>query len=759
MRKAHAACIAALVLVLVFASFSASDCPFINAVVVPNATVEKGVDAVYAIALTNYGWSLELVKLSGVCPEDLNCFFEPTPAYANIAPSQTIVFNLVVKTSQAKTRSYSIPMEITLGTQTTPCDVRYLTLLVKPPAPTASPPPFTVSLDPSGNVSARPGETLEFKITIANNYDMKGYARFKLVGAFSDSTTFSATDVDLAPFESKEIVAKLRVPPGTPGMAYDSVFQVEATQGGTCCEFSYQLPIRLLCVYAPVLDVTLINQPIACTPTRHDEETILEMALKNNGEIEGPFKLFIEASDAAKKIASVSPELLSIESGDRQDVFVSIKPTRATVLDVYYYNLVLKYLDFTVFQKPLCFTVSAVTNFFVTKEEEYVVPRCIVTIVPITVTNNGTISDRYAIEVTPPPSMLVQPVPSSFTLAPNEAKRVDLVVSTSLERTPLGSTLLPIIVRSTRVSQLINLNLLIVSSNRTGESFLSIQQKAFTASPGVPMQEFVNVSNSKKEKLHGVALSIKGVPSSWYRIFPPSKDVEAKQSISYTIDFSVPEGAALGRYPLELTAASQEGESVKLNSSLEVVKAVGSMDLGVYDAQYFSDEKTREIIVFVSVRNTGTAFLKGVRPVLEGFSVASQPSSLSLAPGETQLMLVSVTTPAVLPQDKTLPLRLEASDGTQSNTINVVASPPSKPARTSTWIFVAVLALIALVVGVFLFVKREAEAEFKATLGAEKIAEAEEERLKELAEKPLALAGVEPKPRKKAKKKARKEKK
>jgi uncharacterized membrane protein len=177
------------------------------------------------------------------------------------------------------------------------------------------------------------------------------------------------------------------------------------------------------------------------------------------------------------------------------------------------------------------------------------------------------------------------------------------------------------------------------------------------------------------------------------------------------IDFTIPETISPTDYPINLTtSSSEEGESVKTASTLSVTKARTGLDFGVYDTRYYTtSEGGNEIIVYVTVRNTGSTALKNVRPTLSGYAVLAQPSFLNLAPGESKSMLLSVS----VPKSSTgtlLPLLMKSGDGTQSNTLSLPASPEKPPEETkagSTWVWYAFLALIILVLGIIYLIKKE----------------------------------------------------
>jgi len=672
---------------------------------VENASVVKGVNAVYPITVTNTGLNDQLVKLSGECPEGLTCFFDPV-SFVTLYPTQFKLFTLSVDTANAIPGNYSIRVDTALGTQVTPCDSRYFQLEVKPAVPSPSP-RFTAILEPSENQSATPGDWIEYAISVYNNADEKGYASFKAVGAFARDVVFSASTIRLAPFETKRVVAKVRIPPGAPGGVFDLLFQINAAS-----ESGVRYPLQLysqIFVFAPTINLQLENEPVECVTAPHEKETVWEMALRNNGEIEGPFSLELEGTSETLSSTKLSSELLEVAPGDKQYFRLFFKPSKSIPLDTYYLNLLVKYLDFTVMQKQVCFTVTAITGFLVKKLDEYTVVRSIVTPIEFTIANNGSVSNKFDLEVIPPESMLVQALPQSFSLSPGEERLVRLIASTSLERTPLGrNTVKVLIADNSGVKQAHYFNVNVVSSNRSGQSFFSILVPELRVTPGTPSTIFVEVKNSKNVPFHGVSLTLSGIPSTWYSIQPSSRDIPENGSAVYQIDFSIPPNPELKPYELEFTAYSAlEGESVKQNASLLLLAPVRSIQANALDAQYFLSGDKREILVSITVQNNGTIGVKNVKLSAVGYALFSQPSALDLAPGEQKSFTASVIVPSDLPLNSTVALRLESLDGAYTE-LRVPARPEEKKGGVS-WVLYAVVAIVLLAIAVFLLSRRERE--------------------------------------------------
>jgi uncharacterized membrane protein len=699
---------AALFALAFFVPLAFASCPYLGVSIIDSAIVQAGIDASYPITLTNTGFNSQLVKLSAVCPEDLFCSFDF--AYDTLVPSQTKTFIFNVDTTEAKSASYSIPLGISLGAQTQDCEVQQLSLFITGSTPTPSPqlPPFSVSMTPVENRSTRPGNTLEYEISITSNIDSTAlsFAQLSAIGAFKDSTTFDYVDLNLNAFETKKIKARVSVPPGTPAGVYNLLFNVRGvTNYGE--QFTYQLPTQVF-VFSKTLNLVLLDEPIGCASVKHGEEMQVTMRVRNDGESEGPFSLSIEGTEEVKDFVSVSPQLLEIKPGDRQEVTISIEPSSGVLLDRYEYNFVLRQGGFTVFQKPLCVFIYSVNDFSIVKNKTYTITRGSVNVLlPFTIKNDGTLAENFSIEVRPPATLLVQPEPSYFRLSPGESKEATLVVSTSLQRTPLGAIKIPVIVRTSKVGKLIDFNLTLVSSDKQGESYLTVLTQSLHVLSGKQVQESVSVTNTKTSVLHGVRLQLEGDGKSWASVDPAVQDIGAGKTAVYRIFFNVPSTQPEASLSTTLHLTSLEGEELRYPVALYVSKPKGQMDFLVQDTQFVSD--SNELVITVVVRNTGDSVLDGISPSLTGFAVSSTPSAISLAPGEERKITLTVKNPP----GESVPIALRSNEGVETSVTNVqVKKAGSQPSL----LLIALLILIALLLAYSIFGRHDngqAESETK----------------------------------------------
>ena len=672
---------------LLLASLAAASCEYLDVSVIDSSAVEAGETASYPVTLTNTGIGKQFVSLYASCPSGVSCSFDPQPSYAELEPTESASFNLLA--APESPGEYALSLDVSSGYGFESCDSIELSLAALSPQSGEVDEPFTITVEPETlNASGWPGDRLEFTVRIRNNLFDAGYAELSLEGEFEESTRFSSSMLAVPAKDYREVKAFVQIPAGTPGGFYDSSIRVRTTLGGSCCEEEYFIPLRL-CVFAKELDLELLNEPIQCIGVEHGSPEEWEIGVRNDGRVNGPFNVFIEGSDEVTGFVSVSPTRFEVVEGDKQYFTVSIAPDSSTVLDRYHFSLGLSYLGFTVFQEPFCVDVSGVQNFSVDAAGDFTVRRCRVETIPFTVTNTGSLEDDYQIELEDVPGMLVQAVPSTFSLSPGESRGVELVLSTSLYTAPeLGGYDFKIVVRSPRLAKRVTLPVELVSSEYPGESFLSITDKYFQAGPGAPAEFTVRVQNDKEEALRGVELFVEGLDDSWHSIETGPQDVPSKGEASYSVLFSPPAGAGQGTRDFELRATAANGESVRVNASLEVAAPNEALDFGVSGVEYYGPAEDRQVVVSVIITNQGPSTVSGVKPSGQGF--AAQPSTISLEPGESKSMILSFKGEA----GARVPIQLTSSTGSLTDPVEVeVAAPEQKP---FTWVPFAVIALIAL---------------------------------------------------------------
>ncbi|MEM0475454.1 MAG: hypothetical protein QW343_01545 [Candidatus Norongarragalinales archaeon] len=683
-----------------FTAFASAECLFLEIASINDASVSRGVTAHFPISIRNIGSSAQFVSLGGSCVSDLECSFDSSSA--TLASGEARVFTLSVGTARATSNYYELPVRVTASGGTTPCAERVARLSVSQPAPTATPSPssgFYASLSPSGVVSsARPGEVIEYELLVSNSNAAKGFVKIRVEDAFASSTLLSTTNFDLAGGTSKRVTAKVRLPLGTPGGSYETVFRVSVTSGASGETTEFSLPAAIF-VFSDAIDLDLLNQPVECLQVKHEEEFVWPFELRNNGQAKGPFVIVLEAPSEVKDFARVAPSLLELESGDQQPLELRLTPSSRVTLATYQLKLLVKYLDYVVLSVPLCVNVSGAVGFTVEKQEEYAVKRGVVTPLKITVTNKGSVSDDFSIEPAIVSWLNAQAIPSSFSLSPHESRSVNIVVSTALDKTPLGTKFLPVVVRSlkTTASELYLLKLKISAAPQAGLSYLTIKKTRFTAPAGNSVDDVVEVLNSKDDLLRGVTLSIVGIPSAWYSVSPATRDIPPKSTALFNVTWSVPQSKA-GRYSITLYAESVEGEAAAANATLDAVAPSAGLTSSVADVDYSRFESTGEITVTVVLRNTGGTALSGITAAApSGFAFSNAVAPISLAPGEEKSVTLSLKPTGAVSPDARLELAFQSSEGVAAPPITVFAAPPQKKTNNGSWVLLSVIALVLLV--------------------------------------------------------------
>lgn len=685
----------ALLFFTVFAPLVFAECPYLDVSLIDNARVQANVQAVYPITLTNTGISAQFDSLSASCDAPLQCSFAQAP-YATLYPTQEATFQLLVESPVAGT--FQIPLSITSGTQNN-CDSRTLSLTVTPSQNNqSSGNDFDFTFEPVQNQSTRPGEDLTYYLKVANNKDAKAYVRMSSEGFFKSTTQFQYSDFEVAAHDSKRISITVKVPPGTPSNIFQQSFNARVTTNDGV-QYYYSFPTQIF-VYSDQLRLTLQNEPSQCTLVKHNDQAQVDLRIRNDGEITGPFDIELNAGQQASSILDVSPKLLEVKQGDTQDVLISIDPKPSTILDYYSYQFVLSYNGIPVFLRDYCFQVFAKTSFVVEAAPDYAVGKGQVgVLLPFTVWNNGTIAQDFAIEVAPPGDLLVKIQPATFTLGRNEKITVNLVATPSMSMKE-GKIKLPVIVRTSNVSQAVTFNLTILPPGQSvsGQG-IQFKQESVRAYAGVETKLFVALANTNDEDLHNVRLTFTGISDSWYTT--QAIDIPAHTIQGVPVTFNVPNQQPTAQ-GIQAHVDSAEGVSADQKMTLYIEYAQAKLELDVQQTQEVQGSNGKSVYVTINVRNTGQKPLYDIKPVLPtGYVFALQPGSLFLQPGQSAQVTVRIDNPP----SENIPLKLKSQDGVESDQILVRATPTQ---QSFPWIWVAV-ALIAIIAAMFIFFKRQQE--------------------------------------------------
>ena len=677
----------ALFLFLFAAPLVLAQCPYLDVSLVESAQAQAGVKAIYPITLTNAGTNPQLVSLAASCEYPLECSFSQAP-YSTLAPTQSALFQLEAKSEIAG--AFQIPLSISAGTNYN-CDSKTLSLTVSQ-APAQENDPFELFFTPTANQSGRPGDEISYSLRIANNRNSKIYVRLASEGFLKGATRFSASDVEVEGGQDKTVSIKTAIPPGTPSNAYQQAVTARVTNTDGV-QFFYSFPTQVF-VYSDKLQLVLQNEPLKCAIAPHNEETQIKLKVRNDGEIEGPFDVELNAGAQASQALSVTPSLLEVKQGDSQEVLISINPKQSTILDVYSYEFTLSYNGIPVFLRDYCFEVFAKTDFAVKMQEEYSVARGEVgVLLPFEVSNNGSITQNFAIEVSPPRELLVKTEPSSFSLAAGEAKQINLVATPS-RNMKLGKIKLPVVVRTSKLAKAYSFNLTIRAAGQVAGEGLSLEQKSLRAFAGMETKAFLAVKNGFNNALRNAAVSLEGIPLEWYSV--QARDLPANSVQGMLVTFKIP--ASEKQDAKTITARIDAGgESVEKQMVLYVEKPVARLEVQVKQTNLQEEGGKRTISISLIVSNTGEKPLTGVKTMLPtGYVLATQPPVLNLQPGQSTEITVEVVNP---PSD-TIPIWLESQEGVSTDQLAVKTAVQAQQISWG-WIALAIVAVLAIIFIVF----------------------------------------------------------
>ncbi|MGC8850862.1 MAG: hypothetical protein ACP5O3_01350 [Candidatus Micrarchaeia archaeon] len=666
-------------------------------------SIEKGETAVYALLLSNSGLVMQDVMASAQCPSGLNCEFEGISYPTLLPPSGSLAAHFYVYSSDAKAENYSIPLEITANEAGKTCTTSLLlSLEVKPTNKTRQGAPVAVTLNPPETQVVLPGNSAKYFLSISNNYDKKIYATLSDEGnPFKDSTYYSYSTLSLEAGETKNVEFTVSVPPSTPGKTYEWTLQVKSSAGDFA---DVAVPLSLQ-VYAKTLAVTLLNAPYPfdCAEVKTGGKATIPLTLRNDGEITGPFSLELEGSQAALAMASLDRKLLELKNGEQADVAIKIRPPLSTTSDEYYVSLVGKYGKYEFLRRTICFKVTGFENLEVAKPAASTVTRPTTAAIPFTVKNTGTLEEEIAFEWMPQNEVgFVSVEPTSFKLPPGESLKASLIVSTSMQ-TPLKDYVIPVklLARNSNYSLAINFNVSVISSNKSGESFLQIIAPKITAAEEGSNDFTVTVLNTGSQNFDKVVLAFEGIPKDWASVDFP-RAIPSNSSADYTFTVTAPKGSA-GTYPLVLYAIAGR-ESVKQETVLEIKPFLESLNFQVKaTTEKKSGGKTSAVTIVLRVENNGDKPLTSVSPSLFAddvtqYNFEAEPENLVLNPGDAADLKLTIK-PNKQTAPKALPILLSSEEGKSApQTVAVPAMTAEATAVSAPFPFKTATVIVLLIV-------------------------------------------------------------
>ncbi len=722
MRILRSGVVAFFVVATAFSALASAACaPFLAVAADGQLEVTQGTDAIFIVTVTNTGSSTQTISANSLCDAPLSCSFPDLSGPATLVPGQSTVFHVVVSTASAPAGNYTVPLQVSAGAAGSQCvEERRPVLKVRAPdrpTPTPAPgAPIAAALATGDDdFATQPGRTLVFTLFVENT---AAETQFVHIGhgrgegnVFAESTFASSDEFELKPRGARTVRIELTVPPATPGGFYDIAFKARATSSSAKV-FSVDLPARLF-VYSPNLYLRLANAPSAgdCLQAFHGNASSRELQVINSGEVRGPFETDLQAGTAAFNFLSINQKSFEAKQGERNNLRVTAAPSEAVPPGTYLYTVVVKYLDHVALRFDDCVVVRGVVDVQATQAIDYTLLRGSSASLPLRLSNNGSLAEKYAIEYNPGPAtgVTLSVKPSSFELGPREAASSEVIVQASKDA-PLGRLRMPLTLRSPALTRELALNLRIASDNRT--SPLSITPNRFLAFESTPTQVVVAVRNTGRAALDGVQVLVEGLPRGWTAVDSQPKRIAQGGQAEFLITFSVPAGGLEGARTKTLSFAiyAVSGlESVREESWLDVFTPVNSLDVQVSELRETRvSGSVTEVTLVARVRNNGNVRASGIQfsaPYGQQEYIVEGERTLSLGPQESDEVNVRVT-PTNDVQQQQVVLRLASAEGAQSlKSVQLPAMTPSAGGDNS--LFWKVVAIVLLATAIFAVVAKD----------------------------------------------------
>ncbi len=683
-----------------------ASCSFLEVTADQSRAVAKGTGATYLITMHNKGTAGFATRLSA-SSQDADLQF--SDSIVNLLPNQTSNVMLYAFTANTLPGTYAIPLEVS----TSSCKNSYpLSLQVTAANDTSEYgtdccrplSKFRASISPATWQFLRPGGQAQYNILLQNDNDQALFANvYSIDNPFEKSTQYSESGVQVGAHSSKAIRATVTVPPGTPGNVFDALFA--AKLGAPCCTKNIPLPAKIS-VFAPTASLQILKEPLAaCTSVPQNGNATFEIGIKNTGEQQGSFQFSLASPLAESGAVQPAFKLLELKAGEAAFYNVSIFPGR-TPEGVYAYTLEADLGQYALLKREYCFQVQPSSNLEITPPDSISLPLNSTRAFAFQATNTGTVSETYYLETLPVAGLAISLEPRAFQLGPGETKNISMIL-TARANAYIGTVQIPFNARSTNASLAATFLAEITRPPAQAQqtAFIEIQQSQFKAIEGIPAIFSVKVANRhKNQTIPQVQLSLQGMPADWFETDAP-RDIAPNSVSEFRVKINVSQNNAQ-YYPLAITASS-EAEFATANSSLEISRPKKALDYSYTLAPQAEGDSVKEVVLTLTVKNKGNIAAQNVKPSLpaelEGVVMDAQPSSLSLAPGESQQMKISVRPTTESTASQTIPLTLKSADGTASTQpVEIPSLTSRRPAATakideSTWKVAAIIGLLVLI--------------------------------------------------------------
>ncbi len=672
-------------------------CGLVNVDYNNNLTLLTGESGSFTVNIFNQGTTTQRITANAQCnPLEIDCSFTGINENTLIAPGEQKSFSLDVQ-AKAASGSFQIPATFNAGPSNPTCtsQLQFTTNVLSQQGGAIE--PLTAWITPTDSQNARPGDLVEFTISLKNNLNKKIYAGISATNTnpFETSTTLSASNIALQAGESKQVSVKVRLPPGTPGGTYNWIYKVDA---GNCCSYDLSLPVAIT-VEAPHLDVQLLNAPVqgVCIAVDAGSTTTIPLSIENNGEVTGPFDLTIDGTTTVKNAVSITEPKITLLNGEEKQFQIKISPTSRTPIDNYTYKLRGNYQGFTFLNKNYCFTVHAVESVKVDAPTNLVIERSRLTNAFINITNTGSVRDDYALSITPNPELTIQLQPSTVTLNPGETQTINLAITSDLS-TPLGQRIAQLRLDAPRYSKNIALNATVYATGRTGESLLKVTSESeFKTAKGITRDFNVTVENLGTNVLRDVSVTLDNVDASWFS--SESNTILPGGSEEFTITLTIPQNAP-DQISTNLIARSGD-EFVSVPLTITASPVAFEFVINEIIENKNSAGETTSVDFLVTLTNTGRNTVTQAAPLINDldYVYTQSPASVTLEAGKSTQVRINLKPAAKDTSNKTIQLEFTAQEGTTGPQSIVV--PALVIASTNLTMKIAmILALLIAIVAV-----------------------------------------------------------
>lgn len=700
----------ATILTLIFLTSAASlQCNFVGVNFEPSLEGNTTTVVNFALDFSNTGLAQEVINLHAQCPSGVECSFDSSSF--NLPSGQNAVKHFYVNSQTAG--NFEIPLQVSTISQncqtSVSANIKNSNALNSQNSNAGD--ALSVKLTGDSPVNARPGDSVKYEFELKNNLNKKIFVALKNgLNPFKDSTFFEFNDVELLAGQTKIVTARIVVPPGSPGGQFTANLVIDAQD---CCSQKLEYPV-VVTVHGPKISLDLLNGPSTsqCIKLNRGEEAKLNFSIRNNEELNGPFK-FVIANDEPKLLITTTTGTFSLDANEQLDSSIVIKSSNTTTLDTYKYTLEGKYNQFTFLQREYCVDIVGYSNVEITNVDKSKLTRGSLETLRFNITNTGNVEDEFVFTL---------PIYARFTslevetpkvtLAPGQTKTITLVLGTDIF-TPLGAFKLPIRVDSKKQGQskVFQLNLTFYSSSTPGSSLIDLvlQDSQLRVVPGDTKHFTFYASNFAEEKLRNAQVTISGIPSDWTS--SQIIDLDAGESKEIIVSVTVPKSENRQSIPIQLTLTAKTANGQEETITRDANLLLPSSDLafviqGTLENRNFNGEVT-SVTLNLIVTNNGQKTLTDLTPALlanqDNYLLSFKADQTQLVPGQSTQVQVTIT-PKTSTDSANVELQFESGEVEgQSKTILL----PAMTISTGSGTILKIVAIFFLLIGISYLLAKE----------------------------------------------------